>query len=201
MIKKILQTFYIRYSIDINILFYIYNVVSLGAFIMPENVVSKYKIFYELVKFMETYFPNIKIFSVKSSLPEIVELHMSFMWAIGLVFVLYISIYNFCLYSFFKDTDEFLLERLKSKENIFLTMLLTLGGIFGAYTYYSAYMITNGFSILGRDIIITLNSRFEIFFWIYIFQFMFIASFFFVTMPIPEYILKIIKRSKNHGAK
>ena len=55
----------------------------------------------------------------------------------------------------------------------------------------------NNFNIFGKDIIVLLNSRFEIFFWIYLFQLIFIISVFFITMPIPEYILKKYKEKNN----
>lgn len=188
---------YIRHGANISVLFYVYTTIGLCAFIIPENAISKYKICYEFIKFMKSFFPNIQIFASKSTLPEVVELYMGLMWLIGIIFSLYIFIYSLSLYVFFRSTDKFLLERLNRKQNIFSTILLTSAGIFSIYAYYSAYIIMNNFNIFGKDIIVLLNSRFEIFFWIYLFQLIFIISFFFITMPIPEYILKKYKEKNN----
>ena len=69
-----------------------YIVASFGIFIIPEDILSSYKICRSFVEVMKQIFPNIQIFSDISPFKQEIEFYASYMQVLGLLQAIILSV-------------------------------------------------------------------------------------------------------------
>lgn len=169
--NSLLKQYYMAHDKTITIfILAMYFVFSLGVFIIPDGLMDKSLVCRIFVNFMKQYFKNIEIFSDISSLKQVVDFYVSYMWVVGLLWALEAIFYVVCRFFIFYDyeTAKFI-KKLDFKWLIFGFSF----SIFAIYVYYTGYIVTDGISFFAWDYDVKFQSRLEIFIVISLFQALF----------------------------
>ena len=170
-IGNLLKRYYEAHDKKVTIFILVsYFIFSLGIFILPSDLLSKFQICQEFVNFMKQYFINIEIFSGVSSFKEEIEFYVSYMWVVGLLWALEAVFYTICRFFIFynSETSE-TIKRLDFKWLIFGFSF----SIFAIYVYSTGYIVTDGISFFAWDYSVMFQNKLEIFIVISLFQALF----------------------------
>ncbi|MBP5778499.1 MAG: hypothetical protein J6W17_00850 [Campylobacter sp.] len=162
------------------------------VFFTPIDILDTNKNCADFVNFMEQIFSNIKIFGSVSKIPQVIKFHASVVWVFATILCLLSLIYVF--YSCKINSNA-----IKS----FPIFSIILPGLFlssGIWIYSSGYIVKHTFDYGIRVIKITMSGKFEIFFYIGIFQSAFIVSFF-VAMSVLSVLFFKIKTNFKENKK
>ena len=170
-IGNLLKRYYEAHDKKVTIFILVsYFIFSLGIFILPSDLLSKFQICQEFVNFMKQYFINIEIFSGVSSFKEEIEFYVSYMWIVGLLWALEAVFYTICRFFIFYNSETS--ETIKRLDFKWLIFGLSFS-IFAIYVYYTGYIVTDGISFFAWDYSVMFQSKLEIFIVISLFQALF----------------------------
>lgn len=168
---------------------FLYIVSLFTVFFTPIDILDTNKNCADFVNFMEQIFNNIKIFGSVSKIPQVIKFHASVVWVFAMVLCLLFLIYVFCLSII--NSDE-------AKNVPISAILASLFLSSGIWIYCSGYIVTHTFDYGIRVIKITMSGKFEIFFYVAIFQSVFIVSFFVAISVLSVLFIKIKNNLKEN---
>ena len=187
--KEAINKLHKTLKIPFVICMFLYIASLFTVFFTPIDILDTNKNCADFVNFMEQIFNNIKIFGSVSKIPQVIKFHASVVWVFAMVLCLLFLIYVFCLSII--NSDE--------AKNVPISAILA--GLFlssGIWIYYSGYIVTHTFDYGIRVIKITMSGKFEIFFYVAIFQSVFIVSFFVAISVLSVLFIKIKNNLKEN---
>jgi len=147
----------------------IYALISLSVFFIPIDVLDKYSICADFVKFMKGIFPNIEAFEAVSGMPQVTAFYVSFMWIWAIIcsaLMIYLSFYTMPnIY----DAKIFP----KGIPAIIFTFFL---GYLGTTYYYFGEMAMGEISFGLKNFNLYFASKIKMYFWITFFSLWFVAG-------------------------
>lgn len=151
---------------------FLYIVSLFTVFFTPIDILDTNKNCADFVNFMEQIFNNIKIFGSVSKIPQVIKFHASVVWVFAMILCLIIFLYAVLAYKTRSNIEN---------ENKLLPFWTAFMGIFFwfwcMWIYASSHIVTHTFDYGIRVIKITMSGKFEIFFYVAIFQSAFIVGF------------------------